>query len=72
MEQVADAAHHLTVGQHVRPADLEDAPRTTGLSECGQQVRQHVINSDGLAARRDPARMHHHGQSLHERSQDLE
>ena len=62
----------LAVGQHVRAADLDDAPGARGRVQRGDQVVEHVANGDGLNARVEPARADHHRQALGQVADDFE
>ena len=64
--------HHVTVGHHVRPADFEDSAMAIGQIQCCHQIREHIVDGDGLRKCCDPPRTHHDRQAFDERLNDLE
>ncbi len=66
------AAHHLPVGEDVRPADVE-GPVDVGRHAGGaDEVAQYVADADRLGARVHPTGGHHDRQALGEIAQHLE
>jgi len=69
---VGVALHHLLVGEHVGPADVERPVHVRGEVGRVHEVVQDVANRDGLDAGLHPDRCGHHRQPLGEVAQHLE
>ena len=57
-------AHHLAVGEHIRPTDLEHTIRRGLNGEYVNEIAQYVADGDRLTTRVDPLGRHHDGQVL--------
>ena len=64
--------HQLAVTHLVRAADLEDRVSLLFEFQSVDQVRDHVLDGDGLGRRTDPLRSDHHRQLVHQRPDQLE
>lgn len=64
--------HHVPVGQHIGPADVEGTAHVVGHARAAHEDAQHVPHRDGLDPGVHPAGGDHGGQAFGEIAQHLE
>ena len=71
-QRAGQPAHHLLIGQPLRPAGLEHAAPSAGKGGQRDQVGQTIVERDRRGGHPHPARRHHHRQMRHQIAHHLE